>query len=184
VKHVDYFNIIQKYIPVNTQTYKSYVIHVTLVTAEAVRIAKNLNLSQEQIDFIIEASMLHDIGICRVEDYKLEFGGDLPYICHVSEGAKILRKEGLEKHALVAERHTGVGIYKEEIIEKKLPLEIKDYVPLTIEEQIISFADMFYKKSEGKVWYKQTDDEVRKEISQYGDNHAKILEEKFKKFKI
>ncbi|MDA1337792.1 MAG: HD domain-containing protein [bacterium] len=184
MKPVDFFQIIHKYIPINTQSYHNYIIHVTLVAAYAIKIAKRFGLSKDQIQFIIEASMLHDIGICKVVDYKQELGGTLPYICHISEGAKILRLEGLEKHALVAERHTGLGIFKEEIIEKNLPLELKDYVPLTIEEEIISFADMFYKKDTARVWHRQTDEEVRNEISQFGEKHAKLLEEKFKKFNI
>ncbi len=184
MKQINYFEIIQKYIPVSTSSYRNYIIHVTLVTAEALKIATYFNLTDEQKQFIVEASMLHDIGICKVIDYKEDLGGNLPYICHIIEGAKILRLEGLEKHALVAERHTGVGIFKEEVIEKNLPLEVKDYVPQTIEEEIISFADMFYKKDSHRVWSKQTDDEVRKEIGQYGNRHAEILEKKLKKFKI
>ncbi len=183
MKQINYFQIIQKYIPVHTESYQQYIIHVILVTVEALKIANNFNLTKEQKQFIVEASMLHDIGICRVDDYKDELGGDLPYICHITEGAKILREEGLYQHALVAERHTGVGIFKEEIIAKNLPLEVKDYVPTTIEEEIISFSDMFYKKSKDKVWYRQTDDEVRKEISQYGERHLAILDERMKKFK-
>ena len=179
---IDYLKIISKYINPQTTTYHKYIIHSVLVTTDALQIAKNLNLDKESLDFIEEASMLHDIGICKVQEYRKDCGGNLPYICHGVEGAKILRSEGLEKHALVAERHNGVGIFKDEIISKNLPLPPKDYLPISIEEEIIGFADIFYSKSLAKLWDKKSIEEAREEISVFSDQHEKLFDEKVRKF--
>ncbi len=117
---VDYRLIIDKYIT-NPLTKHIYLIHVTLVTNRSLKIAIGLKLNQRQVQFIEEASMLHDIGIIKVNDKELGCDGELDYLCHGTEGRKILELEGLPKHALVAERHTGVGIPKENIIKENLP---------------------------------------------------------------
>ena len=84
--------------------------------------------------FLYEAAMLHDIGT-------------KPYICHGMLGAELLRNEGLPAHARVAERHTGTGLTKEEILRQSLPLPPRDFVPETLEEKIICYADKFFSKS-------------------------------------
>lgn len=106
---------------------------------------KKLPLDTDQI---IAAAMLHDIGIFLTDAPGIECHGTEPYIRHGVLGAELLRKEGApEWAARVAERHTGTGIDKEEIIEQKLPLEPKDYVPKTLLEKLICYADKFYSKS-------------------------------------
>jgi uncharacterized protein len=177
-----YLTIINKYIPPESDLYPIYIIHVGFVTKKALEIGKKLNLTKEQLSFIEEASMLHDIGICMVKDKELPTNGILPYIAHGVEGSKILIKEGLEKHARVAETHTGVGIFREDVLEFDLPLEARDYLPETIEEKIISYADLFYSKSEKEFWNEQSFDDIRKYIAQYGQKKLGILEEWIKQF--
>jgi uncharacterized protein len=58
-----------------------------------------------------------------------------------------LREEGFTRHARVAERHTGSGLTKEQIIAQGLPLPAEDFVPETIEEKVICYADKFFSKS-------------------------------------
>ena len=59
----------------------------------------------------------------------------------------MLRAEGLEQHARVCERHTGAGLSADDIIRQQLPLPHLDFLPVSIEEQIICYADKFYSKS-------------------------------------
>ena len=59
----------------------------------------------------------------------------------------MLRERGLNQHARVAERHTGTGLRKEEIIRRNLPLPHEDFVPETMEEQVICYADKFFSKT-------------------------------------
>ena len=57
-----------------------------------------------------------------------------------------MRKEGFPRHALVCERHTGAGISLQSIIDQQLPVPHRDMVPVSLEEQVICFADKFFFK--------------------------------------
>lgn len=85
-------------------------------------------------DFIVSASILHDIG-------RFDCPPGKKTIFHGVRGGEILRKEGLERFALVAERHLGAGISKEDIVKQGLPLPRKDFLPVSIEEKIVTLAD-------------------------------------------
>lgn len=171
-----YLEIIKKYITPESPTYPLYMIHVTMVTARALRIARKTGLSPQQITFIEEAAMLHDIGISGVDCADLGTHGG-PYITHGVLGAQILQKEGLPQHARVAESHTGVGIYRDEITSRNLPLPHRDFVPQTLEERIISYADLFYSKHPQKMFHEKTLDEVRAWVAKFGSRHAATLEQ-------
>jgi len=93
--------------------------------------------------------MLHDIGMFLCDAPKIGCNGEEHYLMHGVFGKEILDREGLPKHALVAERHIGAGISKEEIIRRNLNLPHRDMLPVSIEEQIICFADKFHSKAGG-----------------------------------
>lgn len=171
-----YLKLIQKYISPDSQAYPFIMIHSTLVTNKALKIARKLNLSKDSLSFIEEAAMLHDIGICEVEDEDFGTKGG-PYITHGIRGASILTAEGYSSHARVAESHTGVGIYKDQIIENKLPLPEKDYIAETVEEKIISYADLFYSKIPDLIWYEKSIEEVKQSVSKFGARAKKTLDE-------
>ncbi len=97
--------------------------------------------------FVEEAAMLHDIGIIYCNAPKIYCNGPHTYIEHGYLGAELLRSEGLPRHALVAERHTGTGITIEQIVREDLPIPERDYCPQSLEEKIICYADKFYSKS-------------------------------------
>ena len=177
MEKVDYFEIIHKYIPLNSFAYKVYIPHVSLVTTKALKIAERLGLSVEQQVFIEEAAMLHDIGIVRVKRYSPSSDGDLPYICHAPAGREILEHEGLTRHALVAERHIGLGISKEEIIAYQLPLPPRDMLPESIEEKIICWADLFFGKKLEKLWTESSLAEVKKKVARYGKRQEREFQE-------
>ena len=179
---IDYFKIIHKYIKPDSKTYPRLIIHSTLVTQKALLIAKKQKLSKNSLNFIEEAAMLHDIGIVKVKDTDLDCSGHLPYICHIIEGAKILRKEGLPRHARVAETHTGVGIFREDIMENNLPLPEKNYIPETIEEKIISYSDLFFSKNSDEIWKEKSISKVKSQIVKHGERHLKVLEKWIEKF--
>lgn len=98
-------------------------------------------------DFIYEAALLHDIGVFQTYAPEIGCHGQDAYIRHGCLGADILRAEGYERHALVCERHTGTGISLQEIRQKQLPLPQRDMLPISIEEQLICFADLFFSKT-------------------------------------
>ena len=116
--------------------------------------------------FIEEASLLHDIGIVYVNAPAIECHGTKPYICHGILGAEILRKEGLERHALVCERHTGTGLTLQQIASQDLPLPHRDMQPISIEEQIICFADKFFSKT--RLNTEKTVEQARRSLEKFG----------------
>lgn len=177
MKQVDYFFIIHKYIEPGSKLYSLYLPHVVLVAAKALEVARRLGLSEDQLRFIEEAAMLHDIGISRVHAPQLGAEGELPYSAHIIEGAKILRDEDLPRHARVAETHTGVGLFADDLTRDNLGLPPRDYVTETIEEKIISWADIFFSKRPEMLWHERTMEEAREEIAQYGERYAKIFDE-------
>lgn len=123
--------------------------HSRCVGRKALEIADSCGLS-DRIDrqFVTDAAMLHDIGVVECDAPGIHCFGKRPYICHGIAGAEILRKEGLdEKYCRVCERHTGSGLTAQEIAGSGLPLPLKDYLPETLEEKLICYADKFFSKS-------------------------------------
>lgn len=99
-------------------------------------------------EFVVEAAYLHDIGIDRTHCPQLGCEGPLPYVCHGVEGRMILDQWGLPRHGLVCERHVGVGLSAGRIQRHGLPLPVRDMLPLSVEEQLICYADKFYSKTD------------------------------------
>ena len=91
--------------------------------------------------------MLHDIGIFETDSPELGCSGKHPYICHGYLGRKILENKGFWQHALVCERHVGIGITAEDIKLNNLPLPLRNMIPVSVEEQIICYADKFFSKN-------------------------------------
>lgn len=119
--------------------------------------------------------MLHDIGIIATRAPEIECHGDLPYICHGVEGRKMLEAEGLPHHALVAERHTGVGISRAEIIENDFPVPRRDMLAVSLEEQIISWADLFYGKD--NIWCERSESKIKERLAKFGAEKVRTFEE-------
>jgi hypothetical protein len=83
-------------------------------------------------------------------------------------GRELLDAQGYHRHALVCERHTGVGISLEEIKAENLPLPHRNMQPMSIEEKDYLFCRLFLfkdksgsrkvnrqnKKRPRKAWYK------------------------------
>jgi len=160
-------DIIKKYYTESSDLYNILLSHSFLVADKALSIAQmhpEMNLDKS---FIYEASMIHDIGIFMTDAPDILCFGEHPYICHGFLGSDLLKKEGFPKHALVCERHTGTGLSKEEIIRNNLPLPHKEMLPVSLEEQLICFADKFYSKT-GKRKEKPVE-KIRKGLTKYGD---------------
>lgn len=158
--------IIDKYYPEDNDLRNILITHSTLVMQRAVRICDahpELHIDRQ---FVIEAAMLHDIGIFRCHAPSIHCMGDAPYICHGRIGAELMRAEGYPRHARVCERHTGAGLTKHDIIIQKLPLPEEDFLPETIEEKVICYADKFYSKSHlDRV---KTPEQAERSLSKFG----------------
>lgn len=180
---MNYFSIIHKHIPPVHPAYQTYVVHVTQVTGVALQIAGKAGLSKTSKKFIEEAGMLHDIGIVYTHAPDLGCTGKLPYVMHVLEGRNILEAEGLPGHAKVAENHFGVGgIKAAEIVEAGLPLPHRDILAETIEEKIISYADLFFSKNPERLWGQLPVEVVRKKVYKYGERQSQLFEQWLEEF--
>lgn len=148
---MDYISLIDKYYKESPELREVLLIHSRQVADRALAIVDAHpewtanNLVDRQ--FVEEASMLHDIGIIFCSAPRIHCVGEHKYIEHGWLGAELLRKEGWEKHALVAERHTGTGITMEQVIREDLPIPAQDFCPVSLEEKIICYADKFYSKT-------------------------------------
>ncbi len=141
------YELLQKYYSSNEGTYAILVNHCESVANKAIDIANKHPEMPLDKTFLFEATMLHDIGIYLTNAPSIGCTGTYPYVCHGYLGSAILMKEKLPLHALVCERHTGTGISKEEIIARNLPLPLRDMRPISLEEQVICFADLFFSKT-------------------------------------
>ena len=111
--------------------------------------------------------MLHDIGIFKCDAAGIQCFGTEPYICHGRIGAELLRLEGFPRHARVCERHTGAGITKAQIIAQNLPLPQQDFLPETMEEKVICYADKFFSKTH--LDREKTIEQAEKSLSKFGE---------------
>jgi uncharacterized protein len=150
--------------------------HGRAVAGLAVRVCNSLGLAEDDCRFVEEAALLHDIGVCRIQAPKLGLEGGFPYILHGIIGREILEHEGFPRHAMVCERHIGVGLTVEDIISQKLPLPQRDMTPCSTDEQIVCFADLFYSKNPGRTTLQKSPEQVRKKLARFGDGKVQIFE--------
>ena len=158
-------DIIDKYCTSEEQR-QILLVHSRAVADKALTIVRNHPEWAIDEAFIEEAAMLHDIGIVRVNAPAIACHGTEPYICHGILGAEILRSEGLERHALVCERHTGTGLTLQQIVTQGLPLPHIDMQPVSLEEQIICFADKFFSKT--RLDTEKSVEQARRSLEKFG----------------
>ena len=167
--------IIEKYYQKGSDLYLVLLIHSEQVRNKALEIARQHSELHLDTEFIAEASMLHDIGIFMCDAPRIHCLGIHQYIEHGYLGADILRAEGLARHALVCERHTGVGISLEIIQKNLLPLPQRNMLPVTIEEQLICYADKFYSKT--LLGEEHSIERIRISLSRYGESDVARFDE-------
>ncbi|MCS5696070.1 HD domain-containing protein [Desulfofundulus thermocisternus] len=164
--------IIRKYYHPETELYHLLVEHSKAVARKALKVADKVSHLHPDRKFLVEAAMLHDIGIFLTYLPQIGCRGEKPYVCHGYLGRELLENEGLPLHALVCERHVGAGITKEEIIEHCLPLPPRDMVPVTLEEKIICYADKFFSKNRDAIDREKTVAEIERELSHHGSGQV------------
>ena len=167
---MDPIKIIEKYYPVESEAYRILVDYSRSVADKALAIARMHPEMNLDLTFIEEAAMLHDIGIFRCNAPSIDCHGEADYICHGFLGAELMRAEGYPQHALVCERHTGTGLSLEMIELMKWPIPHRDMLPVSLEEQLICFADKFFSKT--KLGKEKSIDKIRISLSRYGSDTA------------
>ena len=134
--------------------------HCKVVAALAVQIAKaykkkGLNVN---IKLVEVGALLHDIGRSKTHG-----------VDHVIRGAEIARSLNLpESLVSIIEHHAGGGITLDEA--KKLGWPIKNYLPNTLEEKIVTYADKLIEGSR-RVPIERT---IKKLSRELGENHSAV----------
>ena len=174
-------SLLEKYCAGNDDLLKILISHGESVANKAKEIAMRHPEWNIDIKFLEEAALLHDIGVVRCNAPGIHCYGTEPYICHGILGAEILRAEGLEAHAKIAERHTGCGLTPTSIKDRNLPLpQDRVLYPISLEEQIICFADKFFSKS-GAMQEKPID-KVRNSMARHSADSLARFDELHKLF--
>ncbi len=172
---MDYELIIYKYYKDNPELLSILMKHSKAVADKALAIADahpELCLDRQ---FLLEAAMVHDIGIIKTDAPDIECFGDEPYIRHGVLGAEMMRAEGYPRHARVCERHTGAGLSLKEIEEQGLPLPHVDLLPETLEEKVICYADKFFSKT--KLDREKTLEQAERSVAKHGGEGLRRFKE-------
>jgi uncharacterized protein len=113
---------------INAGCTRDVVAHCIAVSAIAVSLAGRATIPLDR-ELVRQGGLFHDIGRARTHG-----------IDHALAGVAIARELGFsEQLVLVIERHIGAGIKAAEAMRLGLPE--KDYLPLSPEEKIVSYAD-------------------------------------------
>jgi uncharacterized protein len=131
--------------------------HCSAVSLLATEIAKKIQSKGHvvDVDFVEVAALLHDIG--RAKTHGIDHG---------VEGAKIL--QDFPEYARICECHLGGGIKKDEA--EKLGLPSEDYLPETLEEKIICYADKLIERNKRIT----LDESLKKFAERLGPDHPTI----------
>ena len=166
-------DIIAEYYDPNSKTFETLIQHGKQVAQKALACAEKVAALKPDKDFLENAAMLHDIGIFLTNSPGFGCRGRHPYICHGVLGAQLLRDRGMPDYAMVCERHVGVGISAEDVRHFSLPLPDRDMLPVSIEEQIICYADKFFSKNNNGGRNVKTIEQITQNLKSYGDDKVK-----------
>jgi len=159
-----------------TRTVSILMTHGTMVAGKALAACAAVNADSDTRRLVIEAAYLHDIGVCKVDAPEIGCRGQEPYIRHGLLGREILEAEGLPLHALICERHTGVGLTIQDIVGQNLPLPQRDMAPETLAERIVCYADLFFSKNPDRLEKEKSVDKIRKGLSKFGPDKVAIFD--------
>jgi uncharacterized protein len=179
---MDPIEIISEFYTPGSGAFDMLVRHGRQVAEKALAAAGRMRHLNPDLAFIEEAALLHDIGIFLTRAPGLGCSGDKPYLCHGVIGGELLEKKGLPHHALVCERHVGTGISADDIRKAGLLLPLRDMLPLTLEEQLICYADKFFSKSTNGNGKEKPLDKILRGLSKHGEDKAEKFMEWHLKF--
>jgi len=136
---------------------------VAKIATEIALACKNRGLNVD-VELIQVGALLHDIGRSKIHS-----------VDHAIVGAEIARSLNLPEPVVsIIERHVGGGITTEEA--KNLGWPVKSYVPETLEEKIVTYADKLIEGSE-RVSIQQTIKKFSKKLPPSSINGMRKLHE-------
>lgn len=166
----------KKYYADNREAYEILLTHSRQVRDYALELLEHHpELKDVDRTFVAEAAMLHDIGIFMCNAPGIHCHGTHQYIEHGYLGGELLRAEGLPRHALVCERHTGMGLSLDMIVKNDYPLPHRDMRPQSLEEKLVCYADKFFSKSHTDRMY--TPEVARSKVVRFGEEEGERFDE-------
>ena len=148
---MNYQAVIDKYYPEDDELRHILITHSQSVARRALQIVSSHPELHLDAQFVEEAAMLHDIGIYLTDAPGIMCFGSQPF----------------ERHARVCERHTGAGITCQQIESQNLPLPHQDFLPETMEEKVICYADKFFSKTH--LDREKTIQQAEKSLTKFGE---------------
>ena len=167
------YDVISEFYSPGSELHRIMIGHGEQVAAKALEVARGHAPKSLDMAFIEEAALLHDVGIFMTRARKIACQGTYPYVCHGYLGREILERKGFARHARVCERHVGVGITVDDIIKQNLPLPRRDMRPVSLEEQIIAYADKFFSK--GGDAAEKTVPDILRGLERFGAEKAEVF---------
>lgn len=161
-------DILTRYYDPSTKAFRILKEHGELVAERSFKAAARVGHLRPDLAFLGEAAMLHDIAIFLTDSPGIDCHGTEPYLRHGILGRELLDALGMPRHALVCERHVGVGISAEDVRRFNLPLPAREMRPVAIEEQIVCYADKFFSKNGGGAAREKTVAEIVAGLLPYG----------------
>lgn len=129
---------------------------------------------------LTQGALIHDIGAYSCFDEDLNIN-TTPYICHGIIGMDICKDHSIPNRiSRFCAYHIGVGITKEDIIKSNLPLPQRDYIPISLEEELIAYSDNFHSKYPHFVSF----NDARENIAKFGEDKLVIFDRYKDKFGI
>lgn len=172
---MDAAEVINKYYSQGSLALQILTVHSRAVAGKAAGLATQLGFSGQEITFIREASILHDIGIFFTNAPDIGCFGELPYICHGFKGHDLLLAEGLPRHALVCERHTGAGLTLADVRGFGGILPDRPMVPVSDSEILIAYCDKFFSKNPERLGEERTYEDAYESLLKFGVQKAETF---------
>lgn len=166
-QHSKAYGVLMEYLEPCRPLFDIFFYHGTLVAFKALKAAQKVSFKQPDFQFIYEASMLHDLGIIKTYAPDIDCFGKSHYIEHGVLGARIFEERGLTRFARVCANHIGTGLTREDIRSALLPIPEKDYLPETLEEKMICWADKFYSKNPNRLFEENSLEQIVHNLEKY-----------------
>lgn len=181
---MDPIRLLEEFYPPGTLAHLVLLRHSRAVAELALATAGALHRQGQTVDlaFVEEAALLHDIGILHTDAPDLGCRGPLPYLAHGVKGREMLDDAGLPRHGLVCERHIGIGLSAVEIVALQLPLPARDMLPISLEEQIITYADLFFSKTPAEADRRRSPELVRSTLARFGQEKVPVFDAWHRRF--
>ncbi len=128
------------------------VVHCRTVASVSLVVAEAFQKAGTKVDTeaVLAGALLHDLGRSVTQT-----------VGHGLEGARLLAKEQVEERVVqIVRRHVGAGISSDEAASLGLP--DLDYIPRTLEERIVCFADKMVDSNQVRPFSQEVERFVRK----------------------